>query len=38
VPAGEIVSQAPPRQQQRRPGRMGGPGSVAGSISGLFGN
>jgi L,D-transpeptidase YcbB len=38
VPAGEIVSQAPARQQQRRPGRMGGPGSVAGSISGLFGN
>ena len=38
VPAGEIVSQAPPRQQQRRPGGIGGPGSVAGSISGLFGN
>jgi murein L,D-transpeptidase YcbB/YkuD len=39
IPAGEIVSQAPPpRQQERRSRRIGGPGSIGGGFSGLFGN
>jgi murein L,D-transpeptidase YcbB/YkuD len=41
APAGQVVSEAPPRQQQQRQqraGRIGGPGSIGGVISGLFGN
>lgn len=38
VPAGQIAAEAPRPQQQRRAGRIGGPGSIGGVISGLFGN